>query len=82
MASLAPASFTDLVEVNAAFCTLVGSTRQEVLGRSALAVFDPVDRPPVQAMLERLARGQQREIVVERQLHHYNSTRVWVTIRR
>ncbi len=81
VASLAPDAVGDIVEVNAAFCHLVGYERDELVGRPCGMLFDAADRAAVAAGLGVLARGERRELVIDRMLVRRDGARVWVTTR-
>lgn len=81
VASLAPESVGDLIEVNPAFCRLLGYEREELVGRSSGVLFDDGDRAAVVAGLRSLADDDRRDLVADRQLVRKDGTRVWVTTR-
>ncbi|GAA3238709.1 PAS domain S-box protein [Dactylosporangium siamense] len=81
VASLGPGTVGDLVEVNTAFCRLVGYDRAELVGRPCAILFDESDRAQMLAGLQALARGERRELEIDRRLTHKDGSRVWVTTR-
>ncbi|MET7419677.1 PAS domain S-box protein [Dactylosporangium sp. NPDC005555] len=60
---------------------MVGGEHDDLVGRSATLLFDPADRPEVRRTLGMLARGERREVTIERQLVRTDGSRVWTATR-
>jgi PAS domain S-box-containing protein len=67
-----------LVEINAAFCALLGRPREELLGMSGPELFHPDDAAALLADMERIRSGQ--EVELERRVRRANGELVWVLL--
>jgi PAS domain S-box-containing protein len=67
-----------LVEINAAFCALLGRSREELLGMTGPELFHPDDAAALLGDIERIRSGQ--EVELERRVQRANGELVWVLL--
>ncbi|MGP6189651.1 MAG: EAL domain-containing protein [Vulcanimicrobiaceae bacterium] len=78
LASIQPASFGRILQVNEAYCALTGYTSQELLSMDAPSLVQPDDRDAAVAVMNDLIAGRTTGTLVERRTLRRDGTAIWV----
>ncbi|HYD69654.1 PAS domain S-box protein [Azospirillum sp.] len=69
-----------LLEVNGKACAILGTRREDLLGRSFRDVTDPADLPAEEALLDRLLAGDIPSYAIEKRYRRADGSPVWVRV--
>ncbi|MDB6124648.1 MAG: multi-sensor signal transduction histidine kinase [Pedosphaera sp.] len=65
-------------EVNEVFCSILGYTKEELIGMSAYSIIHPLDLPKAQALISQLLAGEIPNFIVEKRYVAKRGEIVWV----
>ncbi|HYH17172.1 MAG TPA: PAS domain S-box protein [Azospirillum sp.] len=69
-----------LLDVNGKLCAILGTGREDLLGRSFRDVTDPADLPAEEVLLDRLLAGDIPSYAIEKRYRRADGTTVWVRV--
>jgi diguanylate cyclase (GGDEF)-like protein/PAS domain S-box-containing protein len=70
----------DHIQVNTAYCRLVGRTVDELVGTPVTDLVHPEDEPKLEAVRPRLVSGEQNHVIVEVRLLRPDGSIVWARV--
>lgn len=68
------------LDVNRSFCTMLGYTREDLLGRNVAEITHPDDVPGTVSVVQRIAAGAASSYATQKRYLHKNGGVVWVIL--